>query len=378
MLGWRPAAGVDIPHRSNWVLREKLGEGGFGEAWLAANRKTGEERTFKFCMDAERLGALRREVSVFRLMREILGNRDDIARILDWQFDEAPYFLEAEWSEDGNFIEWAERQGGLDQAPLGTRLELIAQLGEALGAAHSVGVLHKDIRPAAVLITTDARGNPKVRLTDFGVGAVQDEQLFLDKGITAYSMADMFLPTSDSATGGAHLYMAPELIEGKEATVQTDIFALGVMLYQVVVGDFGCALASGWERNIGDALLREDIRSLVDGSPERRIGNALEVADRLRRLDERRSGLENEDWTSAEGESNSLTLERPEPRRERSGGFAAAPGREPAAGPAKPVVGGMISHYRIIEKLAEGGMGALYLAEDIRLKRRVALKFLLV
>ncbi len=377
MLGWRPAAGLEMPHRSNWVLREKLGEGGFGEAWLAANRKTAEMRTFKFCLDAERLGALRREVSVFRLMRELLGNRGDIARILDWQFDKAPYFLESEWSEDGNFMEWAERQGGLDQVPLSIRLELIAQLAEALAAAHSVGVLHKDIKPASVLISPDPNGVPKVRLTDFGVGTIQDEQLFLDKGITVYSMTDMFLPKSDSATGGAHLYRAPELIEGKEATVQTDIFSLGVMLYQIVVGDFGRALASGWERSISDELLVEDISSLVDGSSERRMDNALEVADHLRRLHERRTRLESGERTSAEGGSQTSTSEASGPRRESSSGLAAATGREPAAGPAKPVIGGMISRYRVIEKLAEGGMGALYLAEDIRLKRRVALKFLL-
>ena len=287
LLGWRPAAGLEVPHRSNWVLRDKLGEGGFGETWLAANGKTGEQRTFKFCLDAERLRALRREVSVFRLMRELLGNRDDIGRILDWQFDEAPYFLESEWSEDGNFIEWAERQGGLDQVPLSIRLELIARLADALAAAHSVGVLHKDLKPASILIATDRNGVPKVRLMDFGLGAIQDTQIFQDKGITFYSMTDMFLPKSDSTTGNAHLYMAPELIEGNEATVQTDIFALGVMLYQVVVGDFGRALASGWERNISDELLREEISSLVDGSSNRRKDNALEVADHLRRLPER-------------------------------------------------------------------------------------------
>ena len=377
MLGWRPGVGLDIPHRSNWVLREKLGEGGFGEAWLVANRKTGEQRTFKFCLDAERLGTLRREVSIFRLMRELLGNRDDIVRILDWQFDEAPYFLESEWSEDGNFIEWAERQGGLDKVPLSVRLELIAQLAEALAAAHSVGVLHKDLKPTSVLIATDSNGVPKVRLTDFGVGGAKDAQLFLDMGITLYSMTDVFLPDGGSATGSPHLYNAPELIEGKEATVQTDIFALGVMLYQVAVADFSRALASGWERNITDELLREDIGSLVDGSTDRRKNNALEVADYLRRLPERRTRLDSGERTSADGDPQILTGQEAESRRRSSAAFGAAPGYNPGAGPPKPVVGGMISHYRIIEKLAEGGMGALYLAEDIRLKRRVVLKFLL-
>ena len=255
-LGWRPAPGLDIPQRGNWLLADKLGEGGFGEVWLATHKKTGEQRVFKFCFQADRLRALRREVTLFRLLKEALGNRDDIARILDWQFDDAPYFLESEYTEGGSLVDWAEDRGGPGQIPLATRLELIAQVGEALAAAHSVGVLHKDIKPANILITSDREGPPRVRLADFGIGLIQDKQLLQEKGITAYGLT---LPEGESSTGGTHLYMAPELVEGKVATVQADIFALGVMLYQIVVGDFNRALAPGWERDVEDELLREDI-----------------------------------------------------------------------------------------------------------------------
>ena len=58
---------------------------------------------------------------------------------------------------------------------------LIAQVAEALAAAHSVGVLHKDVKPQNVLIAEDAEGKPKARLTDFGVGLVRDKSVLLGR-----------------------------------------------------------------------------------------------------------------------------------------------------------------------------------------------------
>lgn len=89
-LGWRPAVGLAIPHRTHWLIDRKLGEGGYGEIWLARHAKTKEPWVFKFCFHADRVRGLKREVSLFRLLKEELGDRDDIVRILDWQFDEPP------------------------------------------------------------------------------------------------------------------------------------------------------------------------------------------------------------------------------------------------------------------------------------------------
>jgi serine/threonine protein kinase/class 3 adenylate cyclase len=301
-LGWRPAAGQEVPGRPRWLLTQRLGEGGFGEVWLAARRNTGEKRVFKFCYQAEELRALRREVTVFRLLKEVLGNREDIARIIDWNFDQAPYFLESEYTEGGSLVDWAAEQGGIDRVPLPTRLELIAQVAEALAAAHSVGVLHKDVKPANVLITRDADGAPRARLTDFGVGLITDSRLLADRGITVFGLTELQPGFQEPTTGGTHLYMAPEVLEGKPPTVQADVYALGVMLYQVVVGDLNHALAPGWQRDVEDELLAADIAGFVDGSPARRPGSALEVAERLRSLEERRQKLHEERRARAEAE----------------------------------------------------------------------------
>ncbi len=293
ILGWRPAAGEAVPRRPGWELRERLGEGGFGEVWLAANPKTGDRRIFKFCFSSERLASLEREITIFRLLKETLGERDDIARIYDWSFEEAPYFIEGEYTSGGTLEEWAEEQGGLEGVPLPVRLEIVAQVATALAAAHSVGVLHKDVKPANVLIFSDATGAPRARLTDFGIGTVMRRDDV--ESSTSLSLAGLFeddgtppTPTHPSTGSGTSLYLAPELLEGQAATVQADNYSLGVLLYQMVVGNLRHPLASGWQRDVEDPLLREDIAWVVDGSPQRRLGNALRLAERLRSLEERR------------------------------------------------------------------------------------------
>ncbi len=289
ILGWRPAPGLGIPKRANWVLREKLGEGGFGEVWLGEQEKTGERRVYKFCYDAERLLSLQREITVFRLLKEELGLRDDIARILDWNLDEAPYFIEFVYIEGGSLVDWAEAQGGAGELPLAERLEIVAQVATALAAAHSVGVLHKDIKPANVLMTSDREGRPQAVLTDFGIGLITDRGRLAAKGITVLGLTALDVDVDSGSAAGTQLYLAPELLAGQPPTIQADVYALGVMLYQMVVGDLGRPLAQGWQRRVEDPLLREDIAAFVDGSPARRPGNAAEVARRLRALEERRA-----------------------------------------------------------------------------------------
>jgi len=291
-LGWRPGQGLEIPFRPNWILQRNLGEGGFGEVWLAEQKKTKERRVFKFCFQADRLRGLKREVVLFRLLKDSLGERSDIARIYDWQFDEAPFFIEAEYTEGGSFVEWAEKKGGMTSIPLATRITLVAETAEALAAAHGVGVLHKDIKPANILITTGRDGQPHSRLTDFGIGLITDRDMLDQRGISSIGFSVSVTSGSTSSASGTQMYMAPEILEGKLSTTLSDVYALGVMLYQVVCGDLSRALASGWERDIDDDLLREDIAACVDGRPERRLSGAADLARRLRTLNERRTERE--------------------------------------------------------------------------------------
>ncbi len=309
-LGWRPAVGLHVQRRDHWVLEQQLGEGGFGEVWLAVHTKTKAKRVFKFCFEPERVRSLKREVVLFRLLKETLGQREDIAQIVDWEFERPPFFIESEYTQGGDLRDWAERNGGLTHIPLTTRLELVAQVAVALGAAHSVGVLHKDIKAANILITEPPdKSTPRASLTDFGIGMLTGRQALLGKGITAAGLTETLVSSSSPSSGaGTRLYMAPEVIEGKAATTLSDVYALGVLLYQMAMGDFRHALAPGWERDIKDPLLTEDIAACVEGDPERRLAGAAELATRLRSLDARRAARETE-------EKNRLAVQQAKRRR---------------------------------------------------------------
>jgi len=288
---WQPSEGVCIPHRNHWVLRRKLGQGGFGETWLAEHAKTHDARVFKFCTDVGKLKAFQREITLFRFMRETLGDRDDILALVDWQLDEPPYFIESQFSTSVNLVEWFQKEDAQATVSLHDRVEVIRRTAVALAAAHSVGVLHKDVKPANVLVGRDSGGAVGVQLCDFGVSILTDETRLRSAGITAVGLTAG--PDAQSQDVGTRLYMAPEVIEGKAATTGADVYALGVMLYQISIGDFAKALAPGWDRDVDDGLLREDIAATVDGAPERRL-TAAQIAERLGQLPERAASREAE------------------------------------------------------------------------------------
>lgn len=173
-LGWRPAVGLAIPARRGWRLESKLGAGGFGEVWLAWQERTKERRVFKFCFDSDRLRSFKRELTMFRLLREALGEREDFARIYEVQVEAPPFYIESEYLPAGSFAQWAEEQGGIGNVDRRIRLELLARAAHAVAAAHSLGIIHKDIKPSNILIATAADGTPRPRLADFGIGILSD------------------------------------------------------------------------------------------------------------------------------------------------------------------------------------------------------------
>ncbi len=293
-------AGDHPPLRPLWSLVERLGTGGQGEVWLVRHDKTREQRVFKFALDVAGLAAIKREITLYRFLRESLEGRDEFTRVLDWNLEEAPYYIELAHGVGGNLESWAESVGGLDQVPLVTRMELVAQIAEALAAAHSVGVLHKDLKPSNVLVISSplpreagersraeraGEGQLRIKLTDFGSGGVLDPQRLEALGITRLGFTQSIMQGEAAATA---MYLAPEVMTGQPATVQADVYSLGILLYQMAVGDLKQPLAPGWELRIGDSLLCEDIALAVAGDPTKRLSDAAALATRLRTLDERR------------------------------------------------------------------------------------------
>ena len=331
VLGWRPAIGQGVPGTS-WVLEEKLGEGGFGEVWLGQHKTTKQRRVFKFCFRADRVRSLRREVTLFRVMKERLGEHPHIVGVQDVYLEEAPYYLTMEYVAGRDLKTWSEARlpagasaqagGGVGAIPLETRLEIVAQVAEALQAAHDAGVIHRDVKPSNILVSADvsrpadavecggltplsseegressgenqsavkpAHSTIQAKLTDFGIGQVVSEEVLA--GVTRLGFTETLLSTGRAGQAGTYLYMAPELLAGKSASKQSDIYSLGVVLYQLLVGDLSRPITTDWSKEIADPLLREDLARCTAGKPEERFPRGSELAQNLRSLDQRRTG----------------------------------------------------------------------------------------
>lgn len=287
--------GDAVPARDQWRLTRSLEFSGSSEVWVGQNPKTHEVRVFKFATDGVELKGLKREVTLARFLRESLGERPDFVRVLEWNFDTPPFFLESEYG-GANLAEWVDAQGGLHKVPRELRLSLLVDIAKAVAAAHEVGVLHKDLKPANVLVSSSSgtasdSSNGKsphwqIKVADFGSGALADPARLRALGITNLGFTQTATP--ESTLTGTLAYLAPEVLAGHSPTISSDVYALGVILYQLMVGDFRKPLSPGWEADIQDPLLRDDIAEAACGDPARRLKSAAELVERLQNLESRR------------------------------------------------------------------------------------------
>lgn len=283
-------AGDPVPGREQWRLTRPMGFAGSSEVWLAENPKTHDIRVFKFASDGIQLKGLKREVTLARFLRESLGERPDFVRVLEWNFDTPPFFLESEYG-GSNLAEWATAQGGLEKVPKEIRLTMLIAIAKSVLAAHRIGVLHKDLKPANILVADsggDSGGESRwqIKVADFGSGALSDPSRLSALGITNLGFTQTATP--DSILTGTLSYIAPEVLGGQSPTISSDVYALGVILYQLMAGDFRRPLSPGWEAGIDDPLLREDIADAACGDPQRRLQSVGELVERLENLESRR------------------------------------------------------------------------------------------
>lgn len=303
--------GGTLPGRDQWELMTPLGSNRGIEVWLAQHRKLGEQRVFKVSVDGARLSCLKREVTLYRMLSQQLGERDDFVKVLDWNFEQAPFYIECEYG-GVDLLQWWQAQSGGAGVSLEQRLELLAAVADSLADAHAVGVLHKDLKPGNILVEAAGDGRWRTRLADFGSAHLLQLDRLAQFGITRLGFTQTQAAMS---SGGTPLYLAPEVIADGSATAPSDVYALGVVLYQLVVGDLRKPLAPGWERDVPDEVLRGDIASAVDGNPQRRLASARELAQRLRQLDTRREDLRAQQQLRERAAETARQLERLRARR---------------------------------------------------------------
>ena len=188
-----------------------LGRGGMGQVYRTDDLKLAHPVALKFLpdhlmTDSAALARFHREVRVARQV-----SHKNVCRVYDIGEIGGRHFLSMEFIKGEELSSLLRRIGRL---PQDKALQLARQICAGLAAAHDVGFLHRDLKPANIMI--DAEGN--ARILDFGLGGLADEF------------------AEDEIRAGTPAYMSPEQIDGREQTVQSDIYSLGLVLYELFTG----------------------------------------------------------------------------------------------------------------------------------------------
>ena len=213
-----------------------LGAGGMGEVYRATDTKLGRDAAIKllpeaFAADPDRLARFEREAKVLASL-----NHTGIAHVYGFESATLPdgttaHFLAMELAPGEDLSERLKR----GPIPVGEALEIAKQIAEALEEAHEKGIVHRDLKPANVKLTPDA----KVKVLDFGLAKAWSGE---DAGSVSGSGALSESPTlahTGTAAGlilGTAAYMSPEQARGKAVDKRADIWAFGVVLFEMLAG----------------------------------------------------------------------------------------------------------------------------------------------
>ena len=280
--GDQPLPGID------WQLVELLGTGGFGEVWKAANphMPSAPPVALKFCLDPQAAKTLRHEAAVLdRVMRQ--GKHAGIVPLLRTYLSADPPCLEYELVGGGDLaglIREAHQKGPV-KPDLAARWVL--HLASQVAFAHRLQppLVHRDLKPANILIQRGANNAASMRIADFGISGLAAGQAIGEATRGATSRGAVLA----TAARGAYtpLYASPQQMLGDDPDPRDDVFALGVIWYQILTGDLGKGRPGGrsWRKQMAERGMAEGLLNLleecVDDDLSERPANAAELVERL-------------------------------------------------------------------------------------------------
>jgi len=202
-------SGTQIGH---YRIIEEIGAGGMGEVYLTEDTQLDRRVALKFlsahlCRDEECRARFKREAQAAAKL-----NHPNIMTVYEVGDYQGRPFFAMEYVE-GQALKEFIREGNVS---MGFAVDAALQICEGLGKAHQAGVIHRDIKPSNIVIDTDRR----VRLVDFGLASVRGSENLTRAGSTLGTVG----------------YMSPEQVKGKDVDKRTDLFAVGVVLYEMIAG----------------------------------------------------------------------------------------------------------------------------------------------
>ncbi len=269
-----------------YEVTASIGEGGMGQVYRAIDTRLGRAVALKvlppdMARDPERLARFQREARALAVF-----NHPHIVTVYSVEESDGIHFLTMELIEGQSLAQLIPENG----FPLDVMLSTGAALADALAAAHEKGIVHRDLKPANVMMTVDGR----LKVLDFGLAK---ELRGTEAGDAAATLAGK---TELGVLMGTPAYMSPEQIAGRTMDHRTDIFSLGVVLYELASGQRPFNGATTME--LASAILRDAPRPLrevrpdvpaafarllwrcLDKDPRHRVQTAREVATELREI----------------------------------------------------------------------------------------------
>ncbi|HEX8652188.1 MAG TPA: protein kinase [Pyrinomonadaceae bacterium] len=218
-------AGRTLGH---YRIEREIGRGGMGEIYLALDTRLGRPVALKllppsFTLDAERVARFSREARAISLL-----NHPNIVTIYEIGEAEGLRFIVTEYVEGTTLRQMLSRN-------LLTRagaLDIAAQTASALVAAHEAGIIHRDIKPENVMVRADGY----VKVLDFGLAKMSERAESGGNSNDADSPTVITLNTSPGLVMGTLTYMSPEQARGLKVDARTDVWSLGVVMYEMIAG----------------------------------------------------------------------------------------------------------------------------------------------
>jgi serine/threonine protein kinase/tetratricopeptide (TPR) repeat protein len=272
---------------SHYRLVEQIGAGGMGGVWKALDTKLHREIAIKILPedvagDPEKLSRFENEARAVAAL-----NHPNIVTLHSVEEADGVHFITMELVRGRTLADTIPR-GGM---PLRKFLELAVPLADAVYSAHQRGLTHRDLKPANVMLSDEGR----VKVLDFGLARFREPEVSPD---------DPELPTKtltqEREIRGTMPYMSPEQVKGKKLDQRTDLFSLGVILYEMATGER--PFAGETSADLIASILRDEPRgvSVINNAmppsvarwiaqclrkdPRQRLDSARELRDRLERL----------------------------------------------------------------------------------------------